>query len=42
MKGIAAKQRRVIAALVFVIDQIKVIMATPSPHPPIKPDNPIL
>ena len=42
IKGIAAKQSKVIAALVLVIDQIKVIIATPNPHPPIKPDNPIL
>ena len=40
--GIAAKQSRVIAALVFVIENIKEIIATPRPDPPIKPDKPIL
>ena len=40
--GIAAKQSRVIAALVFVIENIKEIIATPSPVPPIKPETPIL
>ena len=38
--GIAARQSKVIAALVLIIDQIKVIIATPNPHPPIKPDTP--
>ena len=42
INGIAAKQSNVIAALVFVIDQIKVIIAIPSPKPPIIPENPIL
>ena len=42
INGIAAKQSNVIAALVFVIDQIKVIIAMPSPEPPINPENPIL
>ena len=42
IKGIAAKQSRVIAAVVLVIDQIKVIIATPNPIPPPKPDIPIL
>jgi hypothetical protein len=42
MKGIAAKHKRVIAALVLVIDQMKVIIAVPSPIPPSTPDNPIL
>ena len=42
INGIAAKQSNVIAALVFVIDQIKVIIAIPSPEPPITPENPIL
>ena len=42
INGIAAKQSNVIAALVFVIDQIKVIIAMPSPVPPIIPENPIL
>jgi hypothetical protein len=41
-KGIAAKQSRVIAALVFVIENIKEIIAIPSPEPPIKPEIPIL
>ena len=40
--GIAAKQSRVIAALVFVIENIKEIIAIPSPEPPIKPEIPIL
>ena len=40
--GIAAKHSKVIAALVFVIENIKQIIATPSPDPPIKPDKPIL
>ena len=42
INGIAAKQSNVIAALVFVIDQIKVIIAHPSPTPPANPDKPIL
>ena len=41
-KGIAAKQSKVIAALVFVIENIKEIIAIPSPDPPIKPEIPIL
>ena len=41
IKGIAAKHNNVIAAVVLVIDQIKVIMAVPSPIPPITPDIPI-
>ena len=41
-KGIAAKHNKVIAALVFVIENIKEIIATPSPDPPIKPEIPIL
>ena len=40
-KGIAAKQSKVIAALVFVIENINVIIATPRPQPPIRPDTPI-
>ena len=40
--GIAAKQSRVIAALVLVIENIKEIIAIPSPEPPIKPETPIL
>ena len=42
MNGIAAKHKRVIAALVLVIDQMKVIIAVPSQIPPSTPDNPIL
>ena len=38
IKGIAAKYNNVIAAVVFVMDQIKVIFAVPSPIPPIIPD----
>ena len=41
-KGIAAKHKRVIAALVFVIENIKQIIATPRPEPPTKPEVPIL
>ena len=41
IKGIAAKLNNVIAAVVFVMDQIKVIIAVPSPIPPIIPDIPI-
>ena len=41
-KGIAAKHNKVIAALVLVIENIKEIIATPKPDPPIKPDKPIL
>ena len=41
IKGIAAKHNNVIAAVVFVMDQIKVIIAVPSPMPPIVPDIPI-
>ena len=41
-KGIAAKQSKVIAALVLVIDQMNVIIAKPRPIPPIRPDKPIL
>ena len=40
-KGIAAKQSKVIAAVVLVIENINVIIATPSPQPPIRPDTPI-
>ena len=40
IKGIAAKQRSVIAALVCVIDQIKDIIAKPSPAPPTKVGKP--
>ena len=40
--GIAAKHNKVIAALVLVIENIKQIIAIPSPDPPIKPDKPIL
>ena len=41
IKGIAAKHNNVTAAVVFVIDQIKVIIAIAKPEPPIKPDRPI-
>ena len=41
-KSIAAKQSKVIAALVFVIENIKEIIAIPRPEPPIKPEIPIL
>ena len=41
-KGIAAKHNNVIAALVFVIENMKEIIATPNPDPPIKPEIPIL
>ena len=37
-KGIAAKQSNVMAALVLVIEYIKVIIATPRPNPPIIPE----
>ena len=40
--GIAAKHNKVIAALVLVIENIKQIIAIPSPDPPINPDKPIL
>ena len=40
--GIPAKHNKVIAALVLVIENIKEIIATPKPDPPIKPDKPIL
>ena len=40
--GIAAKQSKVTAAVVLVIDHINVIIAVPNPIPPIKPDQPIL
>ena len=39
-KGIAAKHNNVIAALVFVMEYMKEIMATPNPVPPINPDLP--
>jgi hypothetical protein len=41
-KGIAAKHNKVIAALVFVIENIKEIIAIPSPDPPITPEGPLL
>ena len=40
--GIAAKHNKVIAALVFVIENMKEIIAIPNPDPPIKPDIPNL
>ena len=39
--GMAAKHNKVIAAVVFVIEYIKEIIATPTPHPPSNPDLPI-
>ena len=42
IKGIAAKQSNVMAAVVWVIDQIKEIIANPRPEPPITPEIPIL
>ena len=41
INGIAARHNKVTAAEVLVIDQIKDIIATPKPVPPIKPDQPI-
>ena len=41
INGIAARQRRVIAAEVLVIDQINVIIAKARPVPPIIPEMPI-
>ena len=41
-KGIAAKHNKVMAAEVLVIENMKEIIATPRPDPPIKPDKPIL
>ena len=41
INGIAAKHNNVIAAVVFEIDQIKVIIAVARPAPPIIPENPI-
>ena len=41
IKGMADKHSNVIATVVFVMDQIKVIIADPSPIPPIIPDIPI-
>ena len=41
MKGIAARQSRVTAADVFVIEYIKDIIAIPSPTPPINDEIPI-
>ena len=40
-KGIAAKHKSVIAALVFVIEYINEIIAIPRPTPPKNPDLPI-
>jgi len=42
MKGIAASIKRVTAAEVAVIENIKVILAVPRLMPPISPDKPIL
>ena len=41
IKGIAARHKSVIAAVVFVIDQINDIIAIARPTLPIAPDNPI-
>ena len=41
-KGIAARQSKVIAADVLVIEYIKLIIAIPNPVPPIIPEYPIL
>ena len=38
---LAAKHNNVMAAVVLVIDQIKLIIAVPNPIPPIIPDHPI-
>ena len=40
-KGIAAKHNNVIAAVVFVIEYMKEIIAIPRPVPPIIPELPI-
>ena len=42
INGIAARQSNVIAAVVFVIDHMKVIIAVPKPIPPTTPDIPTL
>ena len=42
INGIAARQSKVIAAVVLVIDHINVIIAVPRPIPPIRPDIPTL
>ena len=42
INGVAAKHNNVIAADVLVIDQIKLIIAVPSPNPPTSPETPIL
>ena len=42
INGIAAKHKSVTAAVVCVIDQIKVIIAVPNPIPPIRPEIPTL
>jgi len=41
INGIAAKHNKVVAAVVFVIDHINVIIAVPKPMPPITPERPI-
>ena len=41
INGIAAKHNKVTAAVVWFIDQMNVIIAVPSPIPPIIPDKPI-
>ena len=42
IKGMADKHSKVIAALVLVIDMMKVIIAIPSPVPPTTPEIPSL
>ena len=42
INGIAARQSKVIAAVVLVMDHINVIIAVPKPIPPIIPDIPTL
>ena len=41
-KGIAAKHNNVTAAVVFVMEYINVIIATPKPQPPTSPETPTL
>ena len=42
MNGLEARHNNVIAAEVIVMDHIKVIIAAPSPAPPIRPEIHIL
>ena len=41
INGIEARQSKVTAAVVFVMDHINVIIAIPRPAPPMIPDQPI-